>query len=355
MPLSLMTSRCFMPDMPSLSLSIVGLYYFNRWLKTENWLPFFVGALALSFALLIKLPSAVIGAPIACLALERFGRRAVQQSALWLFGVLVLFPSIVWYSHAIYVAARFYPHHFFGEGGIQLMSLSWYWNILRRLVGVSLTIVPSVLALVGLIMTLRTVRSLVFHWWLGAMVLFIVFVGYGNRHPWYQLPLVPIVAVFAGCAMAAIGVRLRSRLWAKGGIYALIILMFAAQSLAVDRKLYRPAAADLRNLGFALNRITPPGSLIVIADYGDPTAFYYGERKGWHFLEKDAIYNGHPNTSADAITDLEHLRQQGATHIAFYSATIWWLDYYPEFAQHLAATSTVVESAQTYKIFELRR
>src|SRR5438046_9033620 len=30
------------------------------------------------------------------------------------------------------------------------------------------------------------------------MVLFVVAVGYGNRHPWYQLPFVPITAAFTG-------------------------------------------------------------------------------------------------------------------------------------------------------------
>ena len=37
------------------------------------------------------------------------------------------------------------------------------------------------------------------------MVLFVIVVGYGNRHRWYQLPLVPIAATFAGAACAFIG------------------------------------------------------------------------------------------------------------------------------------------------------
>jgi 4-amino-4-deoxy-L-arabinose transferase-like glycosyltransferase len=354
-PVSMMASRCFMPDMPSLSLSIVGLYYFKRWLETESWPAFFAGAVALAFALLIKLPSAIIGAPIACLALERFGLRAIRQPRLWLFAMVVLAPSLIWYLHAIHIAERFYPHHFFGEGGIQLMPLTWYWNILGRMVGASLTVVPCVLALIGLIVSVRSIRSLMFHWWLGAMILFLVFVGYGNRHPWYQLPFVPIVAAFGGCAMAAVKINVTPRPWARAAICALIIVMFAAQSVGVYRKLYRPTAADLRILGLALREKTPPGSLIVIADYGDPTAFYYGERKGWHFLEKGAIYNGHPSVSEDAITDLEHLRQQGATHLAFYSATAWWLDFYREFAQHLNATSSPIANTPEYKIFQLNR
>ncbi|HEY4281441.1 MAG TPA: glycosyltransferase family 39 protein, partial [Chthoniobacterales bacterium] len=317
-PLSVMTSRCFMPDIPSLSLSIIGLYYFIRWLEKDQWLVFFLSAFAISLALLIKLPSAIIGAPLACAALQRYGGSAFRRPALWLFGLLVLGPSIGWYLHAVHVAKQFYPHHFFGEGGIQLMGFAWYWNIARRIITSSVTIVPLVLAGIGLFLARKIDRAFLFYWWLAAIIVFVLVAGYGNRHPWYQLPLIPIVAMFGGVAMASVWSALGRRSWLKIAI-TFIILAFGVQSYTALHKLYRPTAADLRTVGLALKEHTPPGSLIVIADYGDPTAFYYGERKGWHFLEKDAIYNGHPSFSADAISDLEHLRQQGATHLVLYS------------------------------------
>ena len=34
------------------------------------------------------------------------------------------------------------------------------------------------------------------------MIVFVIVVGYGNRHLWYQLPLVPIAAAFAGAGCA---------------------------------------------------------------------------------------------------------------------------------------------------------
>ncbi len=59
------------------------------------------------------------------------------------------------------------------------------------------------------------------------------------------------------------------------------------------------------------------------------------ERKGWHFLENDAIYNGNPDDSEQAIEDLERLRRRGATHFVFTKNTFWWLQSYPEFVGHL--------------------
>src|SRR3982751_5998799 len=49
-PLRLMTSRCFIPDMPSLSLSIVGLYCFVRWVKLQSWPMLVSSAITLSLA-----------------------------------------------------------------------------------------------------------------------------------------------------------------------------------------------------------------------------------------------------------------------------------------------------------------
>ncbi|MEY2561990.1 MAG: hypothetical protein QOH88_183 [Verrucomicrobiota bacterium] len=67
-PLSVVASRAFMPDVPSLSLAIAGIYFFLRWLEEENRRALIGSALLISLALLIKLPTALIGAPLLYLA-----------------------------------------------------------------------------------------------------------------------------------------------------------------------------------------------------------------------------------------------------------------------------------------------
>jgi hypothetical protein len=93
--------------------------------------------------------------------------------------------------------------------------------------------------------------------------------------------------------------------------------------------------------------------LIVAADMGDPTIFYYAQRKGWHFLEKDAIYNGNPDDSQQAINDLERLHRRGATHFVFTKNTFWWLQSYPEFAGYLPQNATLIEATPEFKIYKL--
>ena len=266
---------------------------------------------------------------------------------------MTLIPSAVWYWHAHQISQRFYPYHFFGAGGFRIMPVDWYWGIVRLTVFSSLTLVFFTLAVVGALVAARGKYTRLFHWWSAAMLLFVLFVGYGNRHPWYQLPLVPIAAAFAGsaCVWFATRTSFSRKLLALGAL--LLVASFAISSFFCARPLYRPAAASLRDLGVELNEATTSNSLIVAATDGDPTVFYYAHRKGWHFLG-DGVYDGNPLDSAQIIANLEKLRRRGATHLVFYEGTQWWLDYYKEFAEHLATGATLVEQTPEFTIFRLQ-
>jgi 4-amino-4-deoxy-L-arabinose transferase-like glycosyltransferase len=364
-PVNVFAGRSFMPDVPSLSLAIVGLYFFLRWTNDCKWMPLLLAATAISLSLLIKITSIVIFAPLAYLAVARAGESGPvrttiltsrnHRSLLQLisFAAITLAPSAIWYWHAYQVAQNFYPHHFFGAGGIRIENFSWYWHIARETTISSLTPVLSLMAFVGLLLPQSRNRKYfrLFHWWLVAMVLFVIVVGYGNRHRWYQLPFVPIAAAFAGAACAFIGSKVSSRVVAVA-LSIVLVSSFAVSALRYVQPFYL-SSTQFRDAGLELNRVTAPDALIVAADMGDPTIFYYAQRKGWHFLEKDAIYNGNPDNSQQAINDLERLRRGGATHFVFTKNTFWWLHSYPEFAQFLAQDAALIEATPKFKIYEL--
>ena len=74
----------------------------------------------------------------------------------------------------------------------------------------------------------------------------------------------------------------------------LLVGSFVILAFWYVRPFYQSSAAQLRDAGLELKKVTPPGALIVAADIGDPTIFYYAKCKGWHFLENEAVYNGNP-------------------------------------------------------------
>ena len=344
-PLSLFASREFMPDMPSLSLAIAGVYLFRRWMATAGSTMLLASAVCASLSILIKLPSIVIAAPLAAVAgIGDPGRRPRCRLQLLLFAIVTLVPAGVWYWHAYRTAQQFYPHHYFGAGGIRIMSINWYWGIFQQLATSSLTPLLFVLGVVGVVLSVREANARIFVAWLAAMLLFIFTAGYGSRHQWYQLPLVPIFAAFAGnvCARVAAGKPLS----------ILLVAAFAALAFLGVRPLYHSAAAYLRAAGVEL-QATPRSSLIAAADNGDPTLLYYAGRRGWHFPEQDGIYAGDPADAQQLIVDLGALRARGATHLALTVSTMWWLDAFPQFAQYLATNAKLMKRSADCAIYSL--
>ena len=358
-PLNVFAGRSFLPDVPSLSLAIIGLYFFLRLLRDRKMAPFYLAAIAISLSILIKLTSIVIGAPILYLAVGRLyqtpgvsQQRPTMYRGIALFAAIAVLPSAAWYWHAYQIAERFYPHHFFGAGGVRLESFSWYWAIAQQSATSSLTPILAILALIGLCVAPRGKFGCLFDWWLAAMVLFVVAVGYGNRHPWYQLPLVPIAAAFAGVACDFLGSKISSRI----AIVVFSILLassFATLAFLYVRPFYESSAVQHRNAGLELNKITASEALIVAVDGGNPAIFYYAKRKGWHFLEQNGVFGGNPRNSQQAISDLERLRREGATHLVFTMNTFWWSQSYPELTQHLSETATLLEATPEFKIYTL--
>lgn len=353
-PLGVMASRCFMPDVPSLALSLIGLYFFQRWIESDartKSTSFILAAVAVSLSILIKLPNTIIGAPLACLAFQCFGVSAFRNFKLWLFGVIALLPAAVWYWHGYQISLKFYPYHFFGAGGVRIVSTSDYWRIARWIFTSTLTPVLFLLSGVGAFVARSNARARLFYWWLGAMIIFFAIVGYGNRHQWYQLPLIPIAAAFGGAACAFVAERIPRR-DVKIALAVLVAVGFGLGAFGYVKDFYKLTGASLRTAGLALKEITPSNSLIAAADNGDPTVLYYAERKGWHILEKDGIYYGEPRDGASAIAELDGLRAKGASYFVLTANTSWWLENYPDLRQYLENTATLADASSEFRIYQ---
>jgi hypothetical protein len=227
-------------------------------------------------------------------------------------------------------------------------------EIVHRLTTSSLTPLVAAAMLMGLVVPARTASAWVFHWWLLALLAFIVLAGWGNHeHDWYQLPLAPVAAALAGRACAWGFGRVARRAGAplaRIGAGVLVAGLAAAACIALAPH-YEPKRLAWWQAGLALNRLTPPEALLLIADDGDPTTLYYSQRRGWHFLQH---FGRPPVDSGEAIHELEQRRTEGASYLVFTQNTCWWLERYPAFRAHLEARYRRVHETEAYLIFNLR-
>src|SRR5213079_86263 len=107
---------------------------------SEKSTSLFAATTVISLALLIKLPSAIVGAPLLFFVWQKWRWNFVKQPWLW---------------HAHQIAGKFYPHHFFGAGGIRIENFSWYWGVLQVTATSSLTPILAIIAFIGLFVAPR--------------------------------------------------------------------------------------------------------------------------------------------------------------------------------------------------------
>ena len=121
-PLNIFAGRSFMPDVPSLSFAIVGLYFFVRWVEHRKSLPLFFAAVAIAVSLLIRITNIIVLVPLAYLVvagggdpgsdealIARAGRRQRRRLQLAFFAAITLLPPAIWYWHAHQIVQEFYP------------------------------------------------------------------------------------------------------------------------------------------------------------------------------------------------------------------------------------------------------
>jgi len=354
-PLSIFASRSFMSDMTSLSFSIIALYLFSEWLDRSNSLSLLLAAsLTTALAILVKAPAAIIGLPLLYMAWEEHGRQFFFRPKLWVFAGFSLILPFAWYLHAYLITLSYPPHLFAGSDGLNLEDFHFYTLVVRGLVASSLTPLTVAGMLVGLFLPCTAKYARTFHWWLVAVCLFIVLAGFGNRHPWYQLHAVPVAAALAGRGfdflLQRLGALTESKVTQRFGSVVLVIALLVVSYMHV-KPLYDPWATPLRKAGRAIDRIAPLGALAVFVVDGDSSGIYYSRRKGWHAF--DDVDWGVPLDSKQAITELEKLRERGASYLVFTQYTVWWLDSYKDFGEYLDSHYPRARQTKDYVIFDL--
>jgi glycosyltransferase involved in cell wall biosynthesis len=99
-----------------------------------------------------------------------------------------------------------------------------------------------------------------------------------------------------------------------------------------------------RQLLEAVHTEVPSGATVLVVSKGDEQLVRFNGRKAWHFpQDANGTYCGHhPADSATAIAHLEALRLQGGQYLLLPGTSVWWLDHYREFGQHLEKRYRIV-------------
>ena len=127
----------------------------------------------------------------------------------------------------------------------------------------------------------------------------------------------------------------------------------ATRDRARARDAYRKLPGRIQEL---LSRAIPAHASLLVVSKGDDDLLAPHSGPAAHFPQgDDGGYAGHhPADDSIAIRHLERLRQQGAEFLLIPEPSVWWLDFYREFAAHLRQFRVAGEQPNTGVVFDLR-
>jgi 4-amino-4-deoxy-L-arabinose transferase-like glycosyltransferase len=287
-PYGVVMSRVYMPDPSTVALILAGAFAVIRYWERPSPRRFAVAAGVAAVATFVKPGVALVF--LACL----FGALAVSQRARLSVagGRLLLFVGIAGAPTAGYFVYGSYIRHFLASEGdagerVQphLLTRGWFWRGWWEMLSIvlpfpqhqrALALVPLAAALAGLAVGGRKqARPILLGLGLGYVVYALAVAAYTASHPYYALPLLPILAL----AIGALAGFLLERLGATGPrplqAAAALVLLVAAVGAYKSRPVgpNPTAIADYRRIGQAAGHTTH--ALIVDERLRAP-AMYWG-------------------------------------------------------------------------------
>ncbi len=118
-PLVVRVSNALQPEGLMFFCYLCGAYFFIRWMDEENWNLYILSLTATSLMILAKANAAHIGLFFLMYLIHKKGLGELRKAWIWVFGVVALLPSVLWYAHA---------HKFWLEYGNSLgVSNEYHW------------------------------------------------------------------------------------------------------------------------------------------------------------------------------------------------------------------------------------
>lgn len=149
----------------------------------------------------------------------------------------------------------------------------------------------------------------------------------------------------------AIAERVRSRLLT---ISALKDLPAYSSEVKAFYQGYKRLVSEVRSVVEAVVR--DDDSVVLVVSKGDPDLLAHGGSSARHFPATDqGVYCGfHPPDSAWAIRQLEAARGAGAGYLVVPGTSLWWLDHYEAFREHLDANYVRLHRDPRCAVYDLR-
>ncbi len=281
LPYGAIASRSFQPD-PLLMLSILmGFWGMYRWYRQPTWNNAVLAGLLAGWAIFVKSVAVFFIAPAWLgLILSSMGlRRAFASRQVWLMAALTVLPYAAYHVYGMYISGllaeqftlRFFPNL------LKDPAFFLRWNgMITRVFGFE-TFLAAALGL--LTIRERSGRAMLVSVLGGYFAYGIVFTYAISTHDYYQMPIIPLVALGLGAGVDVLLRQMGSPRWLMTAAAIFVLLFFTTikawdARVTLKRDDYRSEVTFWQNLGKTIGADKQVVGLL--HDYGYRLAYW-----GW--------------------------------------------------------------------------
>lgn len=317
-------SRAFHVESAMLFFSIAMLYFFSEWIDKGGWWRFTLMTLYATLAFLTKLPTICLGLPLLYLCLIKYKLNFLTQWKLWLFAVLSLLLTFLWYSHSNYIKTidggmsnntLSFKYYVFEYSIYYAIKLSFYKKVFfNEVFEKDLIYVGGVFFVLGIIFTLKKKELRYIHYWLLAVIIYFFLAAKEVEwHTYYTMPIIVPASVFIGYAISN-SLKLITAYKITGikkiVLQALFVIMVVSLPLISYHKItgiYKTKRLEkdypVQIAGKIMDETAHENDLVIGCIWGGPELLYYCNRRGWTM-----------DANVCSIERIESLRQEGADY-----------------------------------------
>lgn len=341
MPFSVYYGRAILPDTMAVTLAILSVVFadfaLNNTKKTGiiNIKAMVFSMVFASLSLLVKPMAGFLLLPVLYLFFANYGVLTMVNPAVYLYGIVTILPFILW---RVWISK--YPEGIpasswlFNEGNTRIQPAFYRWIIGERLGKLILGYLGFVPLFLGLI--IKTVREkLIFYVLLVGVILYVFVMARGNlQHDYYQIIIIPVLAVFIGRGLAFLlrppnEVLINRRLGFVTAFFCFFaMIIFSWYEVKGYYWINHP---EIVEAGKRVEVLVPKDAKVIAPYTGDTAFLYQTNRQGWPVVEKP----------------LEEMVGMGATHLVIVNPD--------RDALNLGKTYKTLESRNSYIIFDLTK
>lgn len=292
LPYSIYYGRVILPD-PTTNLAILsGIYFFDEFLtsekKSKKRAYFLLSLIFTASSLLLKPFAIFFTLPLIYLAFSSFGFKMFKKWFLWFFLIASISPLILWRVWMTQFPEGIPSSDWlFNGGNIRFKGAYFYWIFAERISKLMLGYFGIAMLMMGFLSKIKKENLVFFVSFIASSLVYLVVIARGNvQHDYYQILILPTIAIFLGLGGDYLLSLSSSRL-IKYPMFLILTLFPIFFSWYHVRDYFNINNSAIVEAGKIVDEITPPDSKI-IADYnGDTTFLYHTRRSGWASQEKE--------------------------------------------------------------------